>query len=190
MPKRQDEKLFDEADVLIIAGLCLGMTQEVAGNWVATPAFPTGFTERTVRNRLAAHPEVIDRLMGRIASAFKKKEAEFEDLTRQQYREKIEKLRSKAVKVKELALDHAINNETDTEALNLGIKVAESVEDRDFGKAKQVVESAGDVNHHHFVWTQQTREQLLAQERDILASGDLLKALPGDVLEAEVVADA
>ena len=190
MPKRDEEKVFDEADVLIIAGAALGMSQEAIGNWICTPAFPAGVSERTVRNRISENRESYDRLVTRIGAAFTRKKEEFEELTKADYRQKLEKLRAKGLRVKELALDQGIEMPYQPEFLKLAVNVAESLEDRDFGKAKQVVDHSGEVNHTVFVWTSETREQLLAQEHDMLEAGTMLKALPGDVLEAEVVADA
>lgn len=190
MPKRDEEKIFDEADVLIVMGMCLGMSQEAIGNWICTPAFPAGVSERTVRNRIAGNREAYDRLLFRGGTAFKRKEEEIEEISREKYREKLAQLRSKAVRVKEIALDTAIDQQFNPDFLKIGVQVAESIEDREFGKAKQVVESTGDVRHDVIVWTRETPAQLMAQERDMVSSGELLKALPGDVLEAEVVADA
>lgn len=190
MAKRGEDKIFDELDVQIIAGLCLGMTQEAVGNWVCTPTFPAGVSERTVRNRIADNREEYDRCLVRVGTAFKRKQEEFEDLTKAQYREKLAKLRSKGLRVKELGLDAAISNPTDPNLLGIGVRVAESIEDRDFGKATQVVDNTGDVRHHHLIWTSETREQLMRQEYDMRESQRLLEAVPKDVVEAEVVADA
>ena len=187
MGKATDERIFDELDCQIIAGLGLGMTQEAVGNWVCTPEFPAGVSERTVRNRIAANRDAYDRCLFRVGTAFKKKQEEFEDLTKQQYREKLAKLRSKGLRVKEQALDTALQNPLSPELLGLGVKVAESIENRDFGNAKQVVETYAEGRVDHFVWTSDTRQQLIAQERDMFAAEMLLKALPGDVLEAELV---
>ncbi len=190
MPSRDEDKVFDELDVQLIAGLCLGMTQEAVGNWACTPVFPSGVSERTVRTRLADNREAYDRCIFRIGVAFKRKEEEFEELTKAQYREKLSRLRSKGLRVKELGLDAAISNPLSPELLGLGIRVAESIEDRDFGKAKQVVEASGEVRHDHFIWTSETMAQLMAQEFDMRDSDKLLEAVPKDVLEAEIVADA
>ena len=190
MAKQGGEKIFDELDLQILAGLCLGMTQEATGDWCCTPSFPAGVSERTVRNRIADNREAYDRCLVKIGAAFKRKQEEFEDITKAQYREKLARMRSKALRVKDIALDGAITNPTDVNFVALGVKVAESIEDRDFGKAKQVVEASGEVRHEHYIWTTETREQLLAQEYDMIESQKLLGAVPKDVLEAEVVADA
>lgn len=182
-----DKNLLDETDVLIIAGICLGMTQETAGEFAVSVQHPQGVSQRTVRNRRDDKPDIYDRLISRISVAFARQREEFEDLTKAQFREKLDRLRHKSVRVKEIVLDQAIQNPTAAEFLALGLKAADGVEDRDFGKAKQVVDHSGDVNHNVFVWTSETREQLLAQERDMLASDGLLKMLPGEVLEAELV---
>lgn len=163
------------------------MTWEEVGSFVETPQFPTGVTEKTARNRYQANKPTFDRLILKLSGKVRQQQQQFEDLTKQQYRERIEKLRAKAISVKERALDEALVND---EHLALGVKVAESIENRDFGMARQVVDNSGEVNHNHFVWTAQSRDQLVAQERDMLDSGDLLRALPGDVLEADIVADA
>jgi len=180
-------KPLDEADFQIIAALALGMDQVSAGKWVCTSEFPQGISDRSVRNREARNKPAYDRLKVKIGSALHAQRAEFEDMTKEKYREQFARLRSKGLAVKEKALDAALVSD---EHLALGVKVAESVENRDFGMAKQVVENSGDVNHHLNVWTPQTRDQLMSQERDMLASDDLLRALPGEVLEGEVVADA
>lgn len=187
---KEAEKIFDEMDVQIIAGLCLGMTQEAIGNWICTPIFKAGVSERTVRTRIADNREAIDRCAFRIGVAFKRKEEEFEEITKAQYREKLAKLRSKGLRVKELGLDAAISNPTSVEHLSLGVKVAEALEDRDLGKATQVVASTGEVRHDHYIWTSETPAQLMGQEYDMRESQKLLEAVPKDVLEAEVVADA
>lgn len=188
--KRSDPDLFDELDVQIIAGLSMGMTQEAAGNWCCTPVFPSGVSERTVRNRMADKREAYDRCLFRIGAAFKRKEEEIGEISKQQYKENLAKLRGKGLRVKEIALDSAIANPLDPNLLGIGVKVAEANENRDFGMAKQVVETSVDGRVDHFVWTSETREKLMAQERDMLASDSLLRSLPGEVLEAEVVADA
>lgn len=180
-------KPLDEADFQIIVALAIGMDQVSAGKWVCTADFPDGMSDRSVRNREARNKPAYDRLKVKIGSALHAQRSEFEELTKEKYREQFARLRAKGLAVKEKALDAALISD---EHLALGVKVAESVEDRDFGKAKQVMENVGDVNHHHFVWTPQTREQLMAQERDMIGSDDLLRALPGEVLEGEVVADA
>lgn len=178
---------LDEADFQLIVALAIGMNQVDAGKWVCTAEFPAGMSDRSVRNRLAAKKAAYDSLKVKIGSALHAQRAEFEALTKEKYLEQFSRLRAKGLAVKEKALDAALVSD---EMLALGVKVAESVEDRDLGKAKQVMENVGDVNHHHFVWTPQTAKQLLAQEHDMIDSDDLLKALPGDVLEAEVLADA
>lgn len=191
MPKRDDEKFLDELDVLIVAGLCLGMTQEAVGNWACTPTFPAGVSERTVRNRVAEHRETFDRLLFRVGLSFQRKQEEFEELTKAQYREKLAKLRSKGLRVKELGLDAAISNPTSVEHLNLGAKIAESLEDRDLGKATQVIDTSGEVRHDHYIWTSESPAELMEQERDMIESRKLLSAVPADVIEAELVqADA
>lgn len=187
---KREELTFDELDVQIIAGLSLGMTQQATAKWVCTPDYPTGVTDRTVRNRLADKQIAFERLILHIARAFSRKEEEFEALTKEKYRERLERLRSKSVRVKELALDNALQSPNAVDSLALGVKVAESIEDRDFGKAKQVVEHDGDVNHNYILWTGVTPRQLEAHQVDMDDSEDLLKALPGDVMDAEVVADA
>lgn len=183
---KEIDKVFDEADVLIIAGRCLGMSYEATGDWVCTPSFPAGVSEKTVRNRIANNREAYDRLLSRIGVAFKKKEEEIEEISREKYREKLQKLRGKAVRVKELALDHAINNAFDVKALTLGAQVAESVEDRDLGKASQVHKVEGGVHHVH-TFNPQPIRQLLGQEVDMVNSNRLLNSLPKDVIDAKVV---
>jgi hypothetical protein len=187
MTELNDSPALDEADFQLIVALAIGMNQIDAGKWVCTPDFPDGMSDRSVRNRESKKKASYDWLKVKIGSALQAKRAEFEELTKEKYREQFARLRAKGLAVKEKALDAALVSD---EMLPLGVKVAESVEDRDFGKAKQVMESVGDVNHHLYVWTPQTPQQLLAQEHDMLDSDELLKALPGDVLEAELVADA
>lgn len=188
MAKGDDHRIFDEADVLVIAGLALGMTQEAIGNWVCTPMFPAGFSERTVRNRLSENREAYDRLVLRLASAFRRKEEEFEDLTKEKYKEKLAKLRGQRFRVQELALTQGIENPVDSNVLGLAVRVAQNLDDRDFGKAKQVIEGTGGFEHNHnVIWTSQTREDLVQQELDIRESRRLLNALPDGVIEAEIV---
>lgn len=186
--KRDDEHLFDELDIQIIAGLAMGMTQEAVGNWCCTPIHTGGVSERTVRNRMAEQREAYDRLLFRIGAAFKREKETIQDISRQEYREKLAKLRGKAYRVKDLALESGITNPTDPNLLGIAVKVAQSVEDREFGQAKQIVETLIDGRVEHFVWTTETRQQLLAQERDMLESAALKNSLPGEILEAEVVA--
>lgn len=190
MPKKANGRPLDETDCQLISALALGMSQEEAGEWVRTPLHPNGISDRSIRNRMQDLPEIYERCIVKISEAFRRNKQEFEQITRQQFREKLEKLRDKSVRVKETALDQALSNPTSAEFLGLGVKVADSIEDRDFGKAKQVLSGEFHSTHEHFVWTSQTKAELLAQERDILESQKLLSSAPPDAIEAEVVADA
>lgn len=190
MPKRDDVRIFDEADVLIIAGRALGMTQEAIGKWLCTPTHPTGVSERTVRNRIAEQQEPYDRLTNHLALTFRRHEEEFKEITKAEYTKMREKLRSKGIRAKELALDQGIQNPGVTDALALAVKVADGLEERDFGKARQVIDHSGEIEHRVVVWTSDTPKQLMAHEVDMDDSAQLLNALSGDVLEAELVADA
>jgi hypothetical protein len=187
MAKGDAPKLFDELDVLLLAGLALGMTQEKAGKWAATPQFRDGVSDRTVRNRLEATAPTSERLLMKLSEAFRRKEEAFEELTRDAYKKKLETLRDKAYKVKERALDNALDSVNDTEALALGVKVADGVEDRDLGKASQVHKHEGSVIQNHVFWNPQPVRALAEQEVDMLNSSRLLAALPADAIEAEVV---
>jgi hypothetical protein len=186
MADRTADKVFDEADVLIIVGRALGKTHEGVGKWVSTPTFATGVSEKTVRNRINDMGDAFDRLIGRISLEFSKRDTEFEQITKERYREKLAELRGKAVRVKEKALDHAIINDTDTDALSLGVKVADSLEDRDLGKATQVHKVNSD-HRHILMFNPQPVRKLIAQEVDMDDSRKLLESLGDDVLEAEVI---
>lgn len=176
---------LDEIDFQIIVGLCLRKTQAEVGAWVSTPEKPAGISERTVRNRIEQKQVAYDRLRAHFGASLNQQRIEFEAITKQEYREKLETLRAKSVAVKELALDSALSGGS----LELGVKVADSIEDREFGKASQVHKHEGDVNvSHQVVWKPQDVRMLIRQERDIADSDDLLKFLPGEVLEGELVA--
>lgn len=177
-------RTLDEADYQICVARSLGLTWLEVAKFIETPAFPTGMSDKGCRNRYENAKPVFDRLIAKFAGRIRREQEAFEELTKQQYRDKLAKLRDKAYRVKERALDAGLESD---EFLPLAAKVADTIEDRDFGKAKQVVENTGDVTHN-LVWTSQTAQQLWAQERDILASDDLLNLLPGEVLEAEIVA--
>ena len=188
MSETAESRPLDEIDLQIIVALCLGMNQESAGNWICTPDCPSGVSERTVRNRIARNRAAYDRLRQRLGEAFHRKEVEIEALSKDKYREKLADLRSKGFRVKEIALDQAIANPYHTDFLTLGVKVADSVEDRDFGKAKQIHEHEGDVNVNHRIWGKpQPAEVLAAQDADIASSQRLLAAVSADVLEGELV---
>ena len=175
---------LDEADFQILVALAAGKSQSEAGGWVSTPEFPAGLTDRTVRNRIAAKQAAYDRLRTKVAELLTREKREYEELTKQKYLEKLGNLRSKGLELKDKILTDATEGRGD---LALGLKVAESVEERDFGKATQVQRVEGEVNHNLLVWKPQPVRALLQQELDIRDSDDLLKALPDGVLEAEVV---
>lgn len=183
-------EVFDEAEVLVAAGLGLGMNQEDVGRWAITAQYPNGVSGRSVRTWISGKPDAFERLITRIKGAVAREHQEFADLTREQYRERLLKLRHKSVRVKEQALDAAIENPTDPQFLAIGVRVAEGIENRDLGMAKQLLEVGGNVSHDHFLFTAQTRAELLTQELEIEASQKLLSSLPSDVIEAEVLADA
>lgn len=189
MTKPVPEVVLDESEVLVIAALALNMGQEEAGRFAISAAYPSGISGRSVRKWIEAKPDLFERLILRIKGVVAREHQEFAELTREQYRERLQKLRHKSVRVKELGLDAAINNPTDIAALSLGVKIADGVENRDLGMAKQHVEVGGNVNHDHFLFTAQTKAELLAQEAEIESSRLLLSGLPTEVYEAEVLAD-
>lgn len=174
---------LDEVDLLVIVGISTGMTQEQAGAWVCTPSLPTGITPRAIRARMQAKKAHYERLITQITGRIRQTQQQFEDITKEQYKAKLEKLRSKGIQAKEKALDAGIDGTGD---LALAVKVADSIEDRDFGKVSQVHkhEGAVDVNHK-MVW--QPERVLIQQEHDIQDSARLLSGLPSEVLEAEVL---
>lgn len=181
-------KPLDETDIQIIAALSLGMTHEQAGAFVATVQFPHGVTGRTVRNRMAEKSELYDRNVLKIASRFTAAKEEFRQITRAELKSALEGMRHKAAVVKDKVLDHALANPSDTAALSLGEKAAESIIDRDLGRPKQVHEVSGEIEHNLRVWGHPQPAALLErQDRDMEESAKLLTALPGDVFEAEVV---
>lgn len=182
--------VLDEVDFQIIFALAMGQNQEEAGRFVCTPLIPGGITDRTVRNRINAHRAEYDRLIPRFALAINQKQLAFEEITKEQYREKLQKLRAKGLKVKELALDSGIEHASDVEKLSLAVKVAEGLEERDLGKATQVHKMEGQVEHtHRLTWNPQPIRALAQQEADMLNSQKLLSALSdtSDAVEAEVV---
>jgi hypothetical protein len=168
----------------------MGMTQEATGNWCCTPVFPYGVSERTVRNRQADKREAYDRCLFRIGAAFKREKEAIQEISRTEYREKLAKMRGLGLAAKKAALHSGIDNPTDPALLGLAVRVAESMENREFGMAKQVVEASHDGRVDHFIWTSDSPRQLMAQEMDMRESEALLRSLPSDVLEAEVVTDA
>lgn len=170
--------MFDETDILLILALALGKSREDAGRIA-------GIEEDVVAWRLDSKAEEYERVVARVAVPLNERKIEIETLTREQYAEKRGKLRGKALAVKELALDAAILNTGDLDALTLGNKVADAIEDRDFGKPKEVKEVR--ARHELVVWNPQPLRKLAREERDMLDSDDLLALLPADAIEAEVV---
>lgn len=189
MTKLVPETVLDESEVLVIAALALGMGQEDAGRFAISAAYPAGISGRSVRKWMEAKPDLFERLIRNIKGVVAREHREFADMTRQQFREKLQKLRSKSAAVTEKVLDAALDNATDVQFLSLGLKAAQNIEDRDLGKAKQMVGYDGNVTVDHFVTTRHTQQDLLEQENDIEASQNLLSGLPAEVFEAEVVAE-
>lgn len=185
---RQAAMTPDEADLQVIAALALGMTEDQAGAFVCTVLYPNGITGRTVRNWKNRKPVLYERNIVRIASRWNQAKEEFRQITRDELRVEIEKLRSKAVRVKGKALDHALLNDNDTAALALGNNAATDILDRDLGKATQPHRVDGEMVHTLRIWgSPQPAALLEQQDRDMIDAEDLLKELPGDVMEAEVV---
>lgn len=178
---------LDEVDFQVIYARSIGMTWDEAGRFVQTVGHPNGITEKTCRNRYKDNQLAFDRLISKFSGPIRAQMEEFKAITKDEYREKLAAMRAKGAKTKELALDYAISNPTDATALTLGVKVADSLEDREFGKASQVHKVSGEHTVNHLVFNPQPVRQLAAQEVDMLNSKRLLDALPADVLEAEVV---
>lgn len=171
---------LDEVDFQIIIQLCLGKSQDAAGDWVCTPEFPAGISGRTVRKRIDIKRAAYDRLRERIGPALQKKQEEFEEVTKQHYLEKLGRLRSKGYLVKEKALDNAINGQGD---MALGVKVADGIEDRDFGRVSQVHKLEGGFNVNHTV-THLPARTVIELARALEDSRQLLPA-PQSVIDAE-----
>lgn len=175
---------FDETDILLIVALALGRTQGDAGKFAATLDHPQGISERSVRERIKKDPDAYERLTSLISSEVTyKTQVEIEELTKEKYVEKRGKLRGKALVVKEMALNAAILRSSDIDALTLGNRVADAIEDRDFGKAKEIkeVNTRADV----VVWHAEKVSKLTRDELEMRESADLLKMLPSGVIDAE-----
>lgn len=188
--QKSGNEIFTEDDMYIIVGIATGMTHEQAGEFLATVRYPNGVSGRCVRNWQAAKREIYDRAILRIASRWKQLAEEFRQITRDELRGELEKLRHKAVRVKDKVLDHALTNASDTAALTLGDRAADSLIDRDLGRAAQThrLEGKATVEHNLRIWGMpQPAGRLAAQDRDMEDSDDLLASVPAEVLEAEVV---
>lgn len=181
------EPEITEEDLYVIVGLALGMTHEQTGQFVCTLKFPTGITGRCVRNWLGGEKsELYARAIRKISTRWADAKEEFRKLTQAELRGEIERLRHKAIRVKETALDHALQNPNDTTAVSVGDKAADRLIDRDLGRATNVHKIEGELTHKHQIWgAAQPRALLESQERDIADSDDLLTSL--DIVEAEVL---
>ena len=170
--------MFDETDILLIIALALGKSQEDA-------AVFAGISDEACRVLLDTRSAAYAVILSTITEELRLRVSAAEDLTREQYVGKRGKLRGKASVVKELALNAAIQHPSDIDALTLGNKVADAIEDRDFGKPKEIkeVRERRDI----VVWNPQPLSRLTREERDILDAEDLLLLLPADAIEAEVV---
>lgn len=161
----------NERDTQIAIALAFGLSQEDAGKRVCTPDSPSGVTARTVYNRVKTNAKYIDDVIRYVRSLRGEREAEVKLLDKKTVHAELETLLGSAVQTLRKALE---NNDT---------KAAIEVLDRNLGKATQVHKHEGDVQMTHKV----TIRQIVSQHRDAIESDALLKALPGDVLEAELV---
>lgn len=163
----------NERDTQIAIALAFGLSQEDTGKRVCTNDFPAGVTARTVYNRVKTNPRFIEDVIKFVRGLRNEREVEVKSLNKSTVEAELETLLGEAVATLRKALSEG------------DVKAASEVLDRVLGKASQVHKHEGDVNVNHRVW--QPERVLAAQERDMLASNDLLKALPGEVLEAEEI---
>lgn len=100
---------------------------------------------RTVQNRLARNGDFIKGLMSWILPFVRQQQAEIEEISKEKYRDELEKLRGMILTVRKNALL--------SEDLSLANKVADTIEDRLDGKAINRAEilNASLVAHTHQV---------------------------------------
>ena len=165
-----------EMDFQIAFCKILDMTQLETARAVSTPIHPQGISAATVVKRLKLNREWIDRMVSWGASLRREVMIDAKEIAADQLRSEMEKdlgfswgLIKKAIKEgnTDLAMWHieqAIGKASQPHSLKVGGKV-----------------------QHEMIW--QPERKLLAQESDITGSDDLLKALPKDVLEAEMIND-
>jgi hypothetical protein len=161
----------NERDTQIAIALAFGLSQEDTGKRVCTIDFPSGVTPRTVYNRVKTNGGYIDSVIKFVRTLRGEREQEVKQLNKTNVKAELETLLGEAVATLRKALAEG------------DVKAASEVLDRVLGKSSQVHKHEGDVNVNHRVW--QPERALVAQERDMLASNDLLLALPAETLEAE-----
>jgi hypothetical protein len=164
---------FNERDLQIAICKGLGFSDEDTARAICTPDFPTGVHENTVKHRRNTNRAFIEQWTRFVANVRRDRELDIKALNKAQLREQMEaELGTAWAQILKAV------REGDTDS-------AWRMVEHQIGKPSQTHKHEGSVEVNHMVW--QPERALAAQERDMLDSGDLLRALPGDVLEAEVI---
>ena len=128
-------------DVQIAVSKLFGLTDEEAGKRVQTPEAPTGISLRTVQNRLAKNEDFIKGLIAWALPLVRKQRDEIEALSKEKYREELEKLRGKILSARLAGLD--------SDDLALANSVADKVENRLDGTPVNRSEMLASFEHTH-----------------------------------------
>jgi hypothetical protein len=171
---RTAETGFNERDLQIAICKGLGISDEDTARAICTPEFPTGVSSKTIQNRRNINRGFIEQWTRYVANLRRDREIDAKVQTKAQLREEMEKALGTA-----WSRIFSAVQEGDTES-------AWRLIEHQIGKPSQTHKHEGNVEvNHNLQW--QPERVLASQERDMLESANLLRALPGDVLEAEVI---
>lgn len=153
----------------------LGYTKEETAKKIQTPDHPAGCSKRTVFNHLRDHQGEFRPIQDWMNLYKREKGVTVHELTRQNVKQEMETGLGEALAcVKRAILDGDADK-------------AVWLIEQFTGKASQHTSVTGAVLHGHAIFNSKPVRELVMQENDMVNSAKLLKMLPGEVIEAEVV---